>query len=146
MEVRDGKNRKGISCYCFLEQKNGKYLFAQRNLTSYWNPGKWDLPGGKMKFGETPEQTAKREVKEETNQTIKGIKLFDTFSVHVKKPNKNLHTIRIIFYGKAKGTAKKNHENAQLKLLTLKEAQRLTLVPKMKKEIKKFKRFVEKSR
>ena len=39
----------------------------------------WDLPGGKMEFGETPEQTVLREVKEETDLTVSDIKLLGTW-------------------------------------------------------------------
>ena len=36
---------------------------------------KWEFPGGKVDFGETPEQSIAREVLEETGVTVKVIKL-----------------------------------------------------------------------
>ncbi len=36
---------------------------------------KWEFPGGKMEYGEDPEQTAVREAKEETNLDIAVIRL-----------------------------------------------------------------------
>jgi 8-oxo-dGTP pyrophosphatase MutT (NUDIX family) len=42
-----------------VENENGEYLIIFRR-------GKWDLPKGKMDEGETPEECAVREVKEET--------------------------------------------------------------------------------
>lgn len=45
-------------------QKNGKFLLLKRATKSY--PGLWDFAGGKDEPGETPEQSVKREVKEET--------------------------------------------------------------------------------
>lgn len=40
----------------------------------------WGLPGGMMELGESLEETAIREVKEEINLTCKGLKLFKVYS------------------------------------------------------------------
>ncbi|WP_101846012.1 NUDIX hydrolase [Halobacillus sp. Marseille-P3879] len=40
----------------------------------------WGLPGGLMELGESTEATAMREVKEETNLTVKNLKLIDIYS------------------------------------------------------------------
>ncbi|SHH75981.1 NUDIX domain-containing protein [Clostridium grantii] len=40
----------------------------------------WDLPGGRMEFGETAEETLAREIKEELGVIIKPIKLVDTWN------------------------------------------------------------------
>lgn len=52
-------------------------LMAKRNQ----NPGKgkYDLPGGFLDIGETPEQACIREVKEELGITIKPVQLMDIF-------------------------------------------------------------------
>tara|TARA_B110000014_G_C19961639_1_gene497726 strand:+ start:384 stop:887 length:504 start_codon:yes stop_codon:yes gene_type:complete len=53
--------------------KNNKILFVQRA----YNPGKgeWGLPGGFLELGESLNEGAKRELKEETNLNGKFIKL-----------------------------------------------------------------------
>jgi 8-oxo-dGTP diphosphatase len=40
----------------------------------------WDLPGGRMEFGETAEETLKREIMEELNIEINPIKVVDTWN------------------------------------------------------------------
>ncbi|QSX04677.1 NUDIX hydrolase [Sedimentibacter sp. zth1] len=40
----------------------------------------WGLPGGTVEIGETVEETAKREVKEETGIIIEDLKLFNIYS------------------------------------------------------------------
>jgi 8-oxo-dGTP pyrophosphatase MutT (NUDIX family) len=48
----------------------GKFLLVQRALDDDIFPGKWQNAGGKMERGETLEQTAKRELAEETGIII----------------------------------------------------------------------------
>ncbi|HLI08390.1 MAG TPA: NUDIX domain-containing protein [Ktedonobacteraceae bacterium] len=55
----------GVSC---LVMKGDRFLLVKRANVS--KSGYWKVPGGYMKFGEAPEQTAMREVKEETGLTI----------------------------------------------------------------------------
>jgi ADP-ribose pyrophosphatase YjhB (NUDIX family) len=40
----------------------------------------WGFPGGFMELGESLEETAKREIKEETGLTIENLRLFNVFS------------------------------------------------------------------
>jgi 8-oxo-dGTP pyrophosphatase MutT (NUDIX family) len=56
--------------------------------------GSWDLPKGKMDPGETPEQTAVREVQEETGlqQISLGNHLLDTWHTYEHKGNRVLKT------------------------------------------------------
>jgi len=51
-----------------LIEKEGRFLLI-REAAKKWN-GKWFLPGGKVEFGETPDQAAHREVKEEAGCDI----------------------------------------------------------------------------
>ena len=58
--------------------KEGKFLVMhnkgiEENL--------WELPGGRMEFGETAEETLKREMIEETGLVVKPIKLLDTWNL-----------------------------------------------------------------
>lgn len=47
-------------------EKDGKYLLIKRATNSKFFSGQWDLPGGKLKTDEKPEDCAVRETKEET--------------------------------------------------------------------------------
>ena len=59
----------------------------------------WDLPGGKMEFGETAEETLKREIYEELGIEIKPIKVIDTWNyMH----NDNCQITGIIYYSEMK--------------------------------------------
>ena len=54
-------------------KKDGKVLI-QKRISSH-GIGTWCLPGGHLEYGETPEQTATRETKEEVNVDIKNAKI-----------------------------------------------------------------------
>lgn len=52
--------------------------------------GSWGLPGGIMELGESLEETARREVKEETGLDVGNLKLLNVFSgkdYYLKVPN-----------------------------------------------------------
>jgi 8-oxo-dGTP diphosphatase len=54
----------------FVVKPDGKFIVCQRKGAH--GEGSWSIPGGHLEFGETWEECAKREVKEETNMLIDG--------------------------------------------------------------------------
>lgn len=52
-----------------IDQEKGLVLAGKRNADRLVG-GYWEFPGGKIEKGETPQQTAKREVEEELNAEI----------------------------------------------------------------------------
>ncbi|REJ10392.1 NUDIX hydrolase [Halobacillus trueperi] len=52
----------------------------QEILLQHRKDGGWGLPGGLMELGESLEETARREVKEETGLQLGELKLLDIFS------------------------------------------------------------------
>lgn len=60
--------RVGVGVFVF---KDGKFLIGQRRGAH--GEGSWSVPGGHLEFGESPEQTAAREVLEETGLEIDNV-------------------------------------------------------------------------
>ena len=58
----------------------------------------WDLPGGRMEFGETPEQTLHREIFEELCIEVKPVKLIDTWNYVFEN---TYHVTGVIYYCEA---------------------------------------------
>jgi 8-oxo-dGTP diphosphatase len=61
--------RVGIAVFIF---KDGKFLMQQRQGSH--GAGSWSVPGGHLEIGESFEDTARREVKEETGLEIKNVR------------------------------------------------------------------------
>ncbi|HRN70222.1 MAG TPA: NUDIX hydrolase, partial [Candidatus Woesebacteria bacterium] len=54
-------------------QNQNKYLFTKRNDEGSVMHNKWQIAGGGLEFGEKPEETLYREVREELGTTVKVI-------------------------------------------------------------------------
>ncbi len=77
---------------CIL--KEGKVLLGKRK--SSHGAGDWHFPGGHLEYGEEPEETAVREVMEETGVKIKNVR-FSTITNDVfEKEGKHYITICMI--------------------------------------------------
>jgi len=67
-------------------------------------PYGWAIPGGFVDYGESLEEAAVREAKEETNLDVKLIKQFHTYSDPKRDPRH--HSISTVYIAKAKGKPK----------------------------------------
>lgn len=75
-----------------LIMKEGRFLAMYKVIDgNIW----WDLPGGRMEFGETAEETLKREIMEELGVEIKPIKLIDTWNY---MPYETYQTVGVIYH------------------------------------------------
>jgi 8-oxo-dGTP diphosphatase len=60
----------GLAVRVLLTDQDGKILILKRSTDSKTNPGKWELPGGKVNQDESFDHALIREVYEETNLKI----------------------------------------------------------------------------
>jgi 8-oxo-dGTP pyrophosphatase MutT (NUDIX family) len=75
------------ACFEVLEAAGGYVLNAEGRLLVFFRRGSWDLPKGKIDPGESPEEAALREVREETGlqQLELGPHLMDTWHTYTQK-------------------------------------------------------------
>lgn len=74
--------------------KDGKFLMGKR-MGSH-GQGSWSVPGGHLEFGESFEDTAKREVLEETGLTIQNICFGAVTNDYFPKEDKHYVTIWMV--------------------------------------------------
>lgn len=81
--------------------------------------GMWSLPAGFMEFGETTQQTAVREVKEETNLNIKVKELFGVFPGF---DDPRVHVVLIAYRGEIiNGQIKPGDDASEVRFFSLNE-------------------------
>jgi 8-oxo-dGTP diphosphatase len=78
----------------FIHHK-GRVLLAKRHEKCKLFPGQYELPGGKVDFGETPEQALEREIMEELAVRVKTGRPFYCFSY--ESPDGQTHYVETVF-------------------------------------------------
>lgn len=93
-----------VSRTLFLNDKN-EILFLRRNLQQDYNPGMWELPGGKVDPGDTTENATDREVLEESGLAVIPLtKLCSVYSKRVVEGRyKGIGYLEIVKIGKLIG-------------------------------------------
>ena len=60
----------GVGARAVVRDRDGRLLLIRRSADVGMDPGRWELPGGKMDFGEELRDALRREVAEETGLDI----------------------------------------------------------------------------
>lgn len=81
-------------------RKIDKVLLARRNDTLLPEAhGKWEFPGGKVRFGETPREAIQREIKEEVGLSVDVMRLLPhaQSNVYKQEDGSSVHFIILCF-------------------------------------------------
>ncbi len=97
-----------------IELKQGIVIIERSNP-----PYGWALPGGFLDWGESLEDAAKREAKEETHLELKNLRQFHTYSQMGRDPR--FQTISTIFIAEGVGTPKSGDDAQDLKVIPYEE-------------------------
>lgn len=78
--------------------KLGKYLVLQKSDFEDINPNDFDIPGGRIKFGEKLEEAVVRETREETGLKVKPIAVFNAWTFIKEEKNFQLTGIDFLCF------------------------------------------------
>ena len=103
-----------ITVDAIIEIDDGIVLIERSNP-----PFGWALPGGFIDYGESLEDSVRREAEEETGVELESLKQFHTYSKPDRDPR--FHTISTVFVAKGKGKPKSGSDAANLKIVKINE-------------------------
>jgi ADP-ribose pyrophosphatase YjhB (NUDIX family) len=92
-------------------ESKGIVLIKRRNP-----PPGWAIPGGFVDYGESLEEAAVREAKEETNLDVKLVRQLHTYSDPKRDPRH--HSISTVYVAKAKGTPQARDDALEIGVFT----------------------------
>ncbi len=79
-------------------------------------PYGWAIPGGFVDYGESLEEAAIREAKEETNLDVELLRQFHTYSDQNRDPRH--HSISTVYLARAKGTPQAKDDAIEIRIFT----------------------------
>ena len=95
--VPTDRKRQRIAAYGVARDPEGRLLLA-RAAPSLTLRGRWFLPGGGVQHGESPPDSLRREMEEESGLTVSLGPLLDVLSdVRTLPDGVSLHTVRLIY-------------------------------------------------
>jgi ADP-ribose pyrophosphatase YjhB (NUDIX family) len=95
-----------------IETSGGIVLIKRKNP-----PYGWAIPGGFVDYGESVENAAVREAKEETGLDVKLTGLLGVYSDPARDPR--FHTISTVFIGTAEGAPEGHDDAAEAQIFTI---------------------------
>ncbi|MDV3277212.1 MAG: NUDIX domain-containing protein [Nitrososphaerales archaeon] len=122
-----------------LLHRRRKLLLVKRDEEP--DRGMWSFPGGMVELGESTEEAAVREVREEVGLTVKVERLFDvvTYFPSARRPKARDQLVVVDYLGKPqRGRVKLNHESSDFGWFTPDEVQRLKAYRDVKRCARKF--------
>ncbi|MCI0449351.1 MAG: NUDIX domain-containing protein [Chlorobi bacterium] len=124
--------------YAYLKYKR-KIILIKKVRGPY--KGRWDLPGGKIDFGETPEEALAREVLEETGLKLKSLALTNAIGYNKETSKETLHHVGIIYNCEARSLRGLKYEpdgkdSYGAEIFTKNQIKKLKLTPLAKKVLR----------
>lgn len=78
--MKKGVDYIGVGCGAMIFNDEGKVFISKRGKKARNESGKWDFPGGGVKFGEKCEDAVKREIKEEHDIDVEVVEFLEVVS------------------------------------------------------------------
>ncbi len=105
---RSSRHRNPLPAVDIIIRYRGGIILIKRKNPPYG----WALPGGFVDYGESLEEAAVREAREETGLHVKLLRQFHSYSDPSRDPRQ--HTVSTVFLAEASGNAEAGDDAAEL--------------------------------
>ncbi len=95
--MQKGVDYVGISVTYCCHDGNGNFVLDKRGQKSRDEQGTWEFGGGGLEFGDTVENTLKKEIKEEYCTDVLDYKFLGYRDIHKENNGQNVHWVTLDF-------------------------------------------------
>nr|WP_110051104.1 NUDIX domain-containing protein [Nocardiopsis sp. L17-MgMaSL7] len=95
----------------------------------------WELPGGKIELGETPEECLAREIEEETGWPVTVAQILDSWMYHITQVDKHVFIVTYGCHVDSDAPVVVSSEHKEAGLFTEDEVPRLTMPEGYKRSV-----------
>ena len=96
-QLKKGVDYVGVCIVYFCHDDKGRFIMAKRNSNTRDEYGVWDISGGGLEFGDTIEETLKKEIREEYCTDVIDHEFLGYRDVHREHEGKKTHWIALDF-------------------------------------------------
>ncbi len=95
--MKKGEDFTGVTIVYFCHDGNGNFLMNKRSANCRDEHGCWDQGGGGLEFGDTVENTIRKEVQEEYCTDVINFEFLGYRDIHRTHNDKNTHWVALDF-------------------------------------------------
>jgi ADP-ribose pyrophosphatase YjhB (NUDIX family) len=112
MIVTEGERKNPAPTVDIIIERGGGVVLIWRKF----EPVGWAIPGGFVDYGESLEEAAVREAREETGLEVELLRQFHTYSAPERDPRR--HTISTVYVARAAGALRAGDDAARAEVFT----------------------------
>lgn len=95
--MKKGEDYTGVTIIYFCHDGQGNFLLNKRSTNCRDEHGHWDIGGGGLEFGDTIENTLRKEIKEEYCTDVLDFEFLGFRDVHRENNDKKTHWVSLDF-------------------------------------------------
>jgi len=93
--MKKGEDYIGVTASFFCHDGEGNYVLQKRSTNCRDEHGRWDCGGGGVEFGDTIEQTLRKEIREEYGVEVGDVEFLGVRDVHREHEGRKTHWVSI---------------------------------------------------